>query len=102
MDRMFVYCFFRQSRTRAKLELISNGVAQQNLSPLVTARLPFVLPPRELRAQFDRFTRALLKKSVLLNNANRRFAASRDLLLPRLISGQMSVTTVENELETAA
>ena len=34
--------------------------------------------------------------------ANERLAASRDLLLPRLISGDLPVTTAERELEAVA
>jgi type I restriction enzyme, S subunit len=34
--------------------------------------------------------------------SNIRLAASRDLLLPRLISGEVSVSVAERELETAA
>jgi len=37
-----------------------------------------------------------------LIETNARLAASRDLLLPRLISGDLSVTAAERELETAA
>jgi type I restriction enzyme S subunit len=39
---------------------------------------------------------------VNLKVANERLAASRDLLLPRLISGQLSVEAAERELEAAA
>jgi hypothetical protein len=34
--------------------------------------------------------------------ANRWLSSSRDLLLPRLIAGDLSVSTAERELETAA
>jgi type I restriction enzyme S subunit len=37
-----------------------------------------------------------------LEGQNRRLAASRDLLLPRLVSGDLSVVAAERELEEAA
>jgi type I restriction enzyme S subunit len=37
-----------------------------------------------------------------LGTANETLASARDLLLPRLISGQLSVAEAERELEQAA
>jgi type I restriction enzyme S subunit len=37
-----------------------------------------------------------------LTEANRALATSRDLLLPRLISGQLSLASAERELEEVA
>ena len=39
---------------------------------------------------------------VVLRQQNAALAASRDLLLPRLLSGQLSVEATERELEFAA
>jgi type I restriction enzyme S subunit len=102
-DWPYSYCVFRDPNMRTKLELISNGVAQQNLSPIVAAKLPIKLPPRDLRIEYDRITHPMLDLILKLESAQRRLASSRDLLLPRLISGDLSsVSTAERELETAA
>ena len=39
---------------------------------------------------------------LALERSQRRLSASRDLLLPRLISGQLSVSAAERELDSAA
>jgi type I restriction enzyme S subunit len=39
---------------------------------------------------------------LALERSNRTLVASRDLLLPRLISGQLSVEAAEREMEDAA
>lgn len=54
---------------------------------------------------FDRFERAawpMLELVGKLGGMNERLATSRDLLLPRVISGQLSVEVVERDLELAA
>jgi type I restriction enzyme, S subunit len=102
MDWPYAYCVFRDPNMQTKLELISNGVAQQNLSPIVAAKLPIKVPPRDLRIEYDRITRPMLELMIKLERTQLRLASSRDLLLPRLISGELSVSAAERELETAA
>lgn len=96
------YCTFRDSSMRKKLELISNGVAQQNLSPVVAASMPFALPSHELRVRFDRLVRPMLDQMLVLYRAQVRLAAARDLILPRLISGELSIANAADQLEAAA
>lgn len=57
------------------------------------------IPPSALLLQFEAVSWPLLELSGSLGNANERLASSRDLLLPRLISGELSVSTAERELE---
>lgn len=59
-------------------------------------------PPIDLRAQFGRIVRPMRELVEQLTQQNASLAASRDLLLPRLISGQLSVTEAERALEEAA
>jgi type I restriction enzyme S subunit len=60
------------------------------------------VPPADLLRQFERIAWPLLEFSGSLGVANKRLAASRDLLLPRLISGEFSVASAERELEAVA
>jgi type I restriction enzyme S subunit len=68
----------------------------------ILARYPVPIAPDEVMKPFNDavVTRANLAAS--LNSANVRLAASRDLLLPRLISGALSVASAERELEAVA
>jgi type I restriction enzyme S subunit len=61
-----------------------------------------VSPNSSVRSAFERAVRPIM--SALGNCAlqNSRLAASRDLLLPRLISGQLSLAEAERELAQAA
>jgi len=54
--------------------------------------------------QIERFTTVVKPQMELVESIrfqNQKLAASRDLLLPRLISGQLSVAQAESELEAA-
>lgn len=55
-----------------------------------------------LRTSFGTTVRPMRSLVVELMKQNQRLAASRDLLLPRLISGQLSIEAAERELELAA
>jgi type I restriction enzyme S subunit len=59
-------------------------------------------PPAALIKQFDQHALRWLQLANTLERQQAALAASRDLLLPRLISGDLSVAAAERELETAA
>lgn len=58
--------------------------------------------PQPLMERFEKFAFANFQSVRSIEQANERLAASRDLLLPRLISGQLSVEAAERDLELAA
>ncbi len=59
-------------------------------------------PAPEVVEQFTSFVRPALELVQSLRLQNQTLAASRDLLLPRLISGHLSVDVSENQLDEAA
>lgn len=80
----------------------SNGTKMPRANPSVLARYSVPLPPPNLLLQFNESVMAGVELAASLQAANRRLAASRDLLLPRLISGDLPVATAERELEAVA
>ncbi|MNU02370.1 hypothetical protein D3C72_2460540 [compost metagenome] len=60
------------------------------------------MPDMETSGRFERLVTPTVEQAACLQAANERLAASRDLLLPRLISGQLSVEAAERQLELAA
>lgn len=80
----------------------SNGTKMPRANPSVLSRYPVALPPPTLLRQFDRTVMPGVELAALLQAANQRLAASRDLLLPRLISGDLPVPAAERELEAVA
>lgn len=91
-DKGYVQCAFRSPEMRQKLASISNGVAQQNLSPIETAKLPWIVPPSNLRNQFSEVTNGFFELAKILRLKNANLRTTRDLLLPKLISGELDVS----------
>jgi len=61
-----------------------------------------VIPPPDIQEHFELACGTLLRQAVTLEYANRRLQASRDLLLPRLISGEIDVTDLDIAMPEAA
>lgn len=99
--RAFAYFSFRDSAFRQRLENLATGVAQQNLSPVKTEELTILLPDQSLVERFEAFSGAVMAQCRQLNETNANLRAQRDLLLPKLISGEIDVSTAENAMEAA-
>jgi type I restriction enzyme, S subunit len=80
----------------------SNGTKMPRANWNVLARSSVPLPPEGLMRRFNDAVVTWAELAATLIASNIRLAASRDLLLPRLISGEVSVSVAERELETAA
>lgn len=94
----FVYLMFRSSFLRATLENLSNGAAQQNLSPIEMGKLEFPFPSDDVINKFSELTKTFFDEIITLNKKNQLLQETRDLLLPRLISGKLSVEhLIDNE-----
>lgn len=96
IDWTLTYCIFRETAMRVKLEQLSTGVAQQNLSPVLASKLEIAMPPVDLRQRFSAFADVLITRVVQLNSTISNLRRTRDLLLPRLLSGQINVTFRES------
>jgi len=103
-DWAMTYCMFREPEMRMKLEQLSNGVAQQNLSPVLASKMKFARPPRELRLRFSSLAEPMVRRIVHLYSTIQNLRRTRNLLLPRLLSGQVSldVSAVEDVTEPTA
>lgn len=90
-DWSMTYCMFRAPEMRVKLEQLSNGVAQQNLSPILAAKIEFVKAPRILLDRFSDLAEPMIQSIVQLYASSKNLHRTRDLLLPRLLSGQVNL-----------
>lgn len=80
----------------------SNGTKMPRANTRVLADYRCALAPSDISRRFEDTVGPMVELCATLQAESRRLAASRDLLLPRLISGQLSVTEAERELEEAA
>jgi type I restriction enzyme S subunit len=80
----------------------SNGTKMPRANPAVLKAYPIAIGPEGLMGRFERLIAPGIEQAAVLQATNQKLAGARDLLLPRLISGQLSVAQAELELAQAA
>lgn len=80
----------------------ATGAAYPAVTGAVFERASIVVPPDTLASRYAEVTIPMLRLAAKLRFTNDRLAELRDILLPRLISGELPVSRAENELETTA
>jgi type I restriction enzyme S subunit len=96
------FAFFTLIENRAELINLGQGAAQQNISQVVIKSFPVVKPPSSLVSEFERSASPIHDAVRTYQQQILLLRTTRDLLLPRLLSGQIDVSKVEEEQETAA
>jgi type I restriction enzyme S subunit len=92
------FLFYALMSLRQYFHTIWQGAAQQNLSKEKISSTVIVIPPVEIARRFS--TEVLPMWDLILNlrRANQNLRQARDLLLPRLISGELDVSQLPIEV----
>jgi type I restriction enzyme S subunit len=86
---LYCYLYFKRDQLVAS---VGEGSTQKNLNTAAVGRLEIILPRREtLLAQFDETVQPVFSMVLNLARQNISLAVARDLLLPRLMSGEITV-----------
>lgn len=83
--------------------LATLGEGATNQTELTRTRLgnvDIIVPPKELAMQFSEIVSPLRIQANILAKKNTYLSETRDLLLPRLISGELDISQAENQSET--
>jgi type I restriction enzyme, S subunit len=91
--RAFSFLFLRENRD--KLIGLEQGAAQQNISQVVLKNFPAIRPPECLMLEFSPMVELLLDNIRNLQQKNTILRRNRDLLLPRLIFGEVDVSELD-------
>jgi type I restriction enzyme S subunit len=91
INNAFIYCLLRSRTTITNLENMSNGAAQQNLSPVNMGNMTIVFGNEKILLEYSQKFNASLNLICKLNLQNSLLKESRDILLPRLMSGKLGV-----------
>lgn len=99
----FTYLLARHDAFRSHAQKsMSGATGRQRARTESVKTFSFASPPQALLDRFEAVAWPMLELVGRLGESNKRLAASRDLLLPRLIAGDLEVTTAERELEAVA
>lgn len=92
----FVYQILRQQT------FTNSDSAVPGLNRELALSKEVALPPHDLIDRYDAWVSPVVKQALSLRNANTNLLSTRDLLLPKLISGEIEVRSAEAKLEAAA
>jgi type I restriction enzyme S subunit len=94
-DYSYIYLLFRNKYVTIQLENISNGAAQQNLSPVNVAKIKVPIPSEEQRENFNFKIKPCIDLIIQLNLKNQLLKEARDILLPRLMTGMIDTDDMD-------
>lgn len=78
-----------------RLENFNAGAGVPTLNRNHLNGIPIIVPSKEIQNQFDGVVSKLHEQAELLRSANQKLTETRDTLLPRLISGKLSVENLD-------
>lgn len=85
--KSFIYWMFDDPIMQKRIENLSYGAAQQNLSPIKLGEQMAIHSPDLLLNKYDEIANSINTEIIQLLIQNQKLAQARDLLLPRLMSG---------------
>lgn len=91
MPKSFIYWMFDNPIMQKRIENLSYGSAQQNLSPIKLGELMVILPPDPLLESLDEMVSLINIEIIQLLIQNKKLAQARDLLLPKLMRGEVRI-----------
>ncbi len=93
--RPWAYLFHWLKLGKPHFELLSGGATFAELTKGTFKRMEILTPPKALVQQFQQVVSPMFKTIETLLKANIRLKATRDALLPRLISGKLAVDKLD-------
>jgi len=78
------------------------GAAQPQANAQVLTSMPISIPPLQVQSKFSEILKPFLDQKEILEIKNANLRQTRDLLLPRLISGEISMEQLHGEAEALA
>ena len=87
----FTYCLFRNHDMFIEVNNLANGAAQQNVSPIRIGEMKILLPNKEVLYKFESITSKPIVGIISLQSQLRLLTEARDRLLPKLMSGEITV-----------
>lgn len=85
----FVYEFLKESKV--SIDQLQKGSAQPHVYAKDINAMKITIPEKEYLERFDRYVKVYFNKIKTLQGQNERLKTARDLLLPKLMSGEAEV-----------
>lgn len=85
------YSYFVLSDMKSRLEALGGGATMPNVNKSKFERLPSIIPSTGMIEQFHDLVEPMFRQLQILTETNLKLAEARDLLRPRLMSGEIAV-----------
>ncbi len=95
-DLGFVFCLTRHDDFKAFAEGQSHGSAQANVSGTDLLKCKRVIPDGKVMSAFNEILEILIESIMSNHEQAQSLSAVRDELLPRLVSGFINITEIDN------
>jgi type I restriction enzyme S subunit len=101
--RGLLYCLFRDQTFKQRLEGMVTGTSKshQRISPPALLRTDILCADQSLFQGLEQLISPILQRLLANRSESQNLAATRDLLLPKLMSGEIRVKDAEKMLEAA-
>jgi type I restriction enzyme S subunit len=87
----WLYLLLSSARMRLQVASYANGTTVLHLAKEGLTKPSIVVPPHELVQRFDAFVDPMLQQQELLTAESKTLAELRDVLLPKLLSGEFRI-----------
>ncbi len=93
----YLYLHLSRADTLTSMIQRASGTSQKFLSLVFLRNEPILYPPQPILACFNEQVAPMIRQRCVLNKRSSILRNTRDLLLPRLISGQLDVEELDIE-----
>ncbi|MEX2375955.1 MAG: restriction endonuclease subunit S [Dehalococcoidia bacterium] len=73
----------------------AQGTTMRHIKRSALSEVFTVVPPRHVESRFADLTEPIIREAMVLHKSNRWLVAIRDLLLPKLVTGQIDVSDLD-------
>lgn len=91
IEKVFLYILLRFSDIGLYLKEFANGVNVLHLTPDIIYKVNTLMPDYRIQIEFTNIVKPILDEIDILQLKNQNLKETRDLLLPRLISGKLDI-----------
>jgi type I restriction enzyme S subunit len=95
LSNTYLYCYMRYSGFGHFIKVFANGANVLHLKPDLVTQQEISVPPKELRNKFDALVSPIHKQMNSLSKHNKVLEQTKLSILPRLISGKLSVEDMD-------
>lgn len=97
-NNQFIFQISKSDNFQRTIYNFSQGAAQPNISGQDIGSIKILLPPIKLIEEFEDFCDPIRNEILLLDFHNSNLRQTRDLLLPKLISGKIDVSELDIDI----